>query len=166
MSELLILLLLALFQQPAQPALTCKDSSMPKLVHDAQVVVAAEVVEVKPALGVWSGLFLVVQRVRYEVKDVLKGDLRERNINVGHYIVANSSTADAKEARLSPKIFTKGARVVLFLTADPGEGYLSSPNESNEQGKDKAYLAIDSTCGLTPADIETLKYIKQYTLPK
>jgi hypothetical protein len=158
MSNMIISLLLTLFSPQAA---TCKDPSIPQLARDARVVVVAEIVEVKPALGVWSGLFMVVQRVHYEVRDVLKGEMRGQNIDVGYYIVANSSTADAKEARLSPKIFKKNAKAILFLTSDPGEGYISSSNQSDGQDLSNSYLALDSRCGLVPADAETVNYVKQ-----
>jgi len=143
-----------------QSPVNCKDPSVEKLVRDATVIAVAEIEEVKQSVGIWSGLFLVIQRVDYKVKAVLKGETPGDRISVGHYIVARSSTADDQEPRLSPTLFVPGKTVVLFLTADPGKGYLSA-SEDNGRGNQR-FLALDSKCGLVSGDEVTINNIKHF----
>ena len=145
-----------------QSAAGCREPSIRQLVHDAPVVAVAEIEQVEQPLGVWSGTFLIVQRVRYRVKTVLKGEIKQDQVTVGYYIVANSSTADTERAQLSPKIFVKGKEVLLFLTSDPERGYLAMP-EDEKQKINQHYLALDSKCGLISPNENTLREIKQYT---
>ena len=151
-----LLCLLGLMPTYAKPS--CDEQRMQQLASDSNIVVVANIIEVGPPPKVWSGLFLFVQRVRYEVKDVLKGQVSKREINVGHYIVKNCLSADSKEARLSPDVFKKGNQLLLFLASDPGKGkYVSLETPA----KDNDYVVSDSNCGAVLAEENTLKSIRQ-----
>lgn len=154
--SLLLLCLLAVSATYAKRI--CDEERTQQLVRNSNTVVVAEVVDVGPAPKVWSGLFLFVQRVRYEVKDVLKGQLSKREIDVGHYVVKNSLSADSKEPRLSPEIFKKGNRLLLFLAPDPGKGKYVSLERS---ARNNDYVVFDSNCGAVLAEETTLKSIRQ-----
>ncbi len=135
-----------------------------RIVRDAKIIVAAEVIDIGEAPGVWSGYFLSVQRVKYEVKEVLKGDLTQGRICVGHYVVHNSLTADKTYPRLSSTIFVKGNRLVLFLTPDPhpGKGYFEKPSRKPMCGADEtSFLVPEVNYGALLAEEKILKSIRQ-----
>ena len=128
----------------------CDEHRMQEQVRNAEVVVLAEVIEVKPAPGFWSGQFTAMQKVNYKVIKILKGNLDTCNIEVGHYVVHNSRTADSEQPRLSPKLFKKRQRLVLFLNRDP----------------EKHDVAFDENCGAILADVEKVKLVQGIILGK
>jgi hypothetical protein len=135
-----------------------------RMVRDAKVIVAADVIDIGEAPGGWSGYFLSVQRVKYEVKEVLKGVLAQGRICVGHYVAHNSLTADKTYPRLSSTIFVKGNRLVLFLAPDPhpGKGYFEKPSRTPMCGADEtSFLVPDVNYGAMPAEEKILKSIRQ-----
>ena len=99
-----------------------------KVARKADVVVVAEVIEVHPSPGAWSGHLASVQHARYKVLKVLKGsadsegEVESGEIDVGHYVVFNSLTADKEQARLSPRLFKPGNRLLLMLSREVGHG--------------------------------------------
>ena len=102
MKCLLLVLVLASLR-PMQP--NCDEQRMQRLTRNATLIVVAEILDVKPAPGAWSGYVAIAQQVRYKVKEVLKGELTLHEIDVSHYVVKNSRTADTQRPRLSPKLF-------------------------------------------------------------
>lgn len=152
----LLLCLLGLLPTYAKPS--CDEQRMQQLARDSNIVVVADIIEVGPPPKVWSGPFLFVQRVRYEVKDVLKGQLSKHEINVGHYIVKNTLSTDSKDARLLPDVFKKGNHLLLFLAPAPAKGkYVSLETPAN----DNDYVVSNSNCGAVLAEENTLKSIRQ-----
>jgi hypothetical protein len=138
----------------------CDEIQMRQLANDSELIVVAEIVEVGRAPGIWSGLLLVAQNVRYEVKEVLKGKVLDKcQITVAHYVVKNSLTADTTEPRLSPKTFKTGNRLVLFLAADPGKGKYVSLSPPDPQTK--TYVVPEVNCGAMLAEESVLKSIRQ-----
>jgi hypothetical protein len=81
----------------------------------AKLVALGEVITVGPKMGFWSGQFAAFQEVHYYVIQVLKGSLGPGEIVVKHPVVKNSETADLLVPQLSPRLFFKGNRVLLFL---------------------------------------------------
>lgn len=140
----------------------CEMRVVEHLAQEAQIIAVAKVEEVEPTLGFGSGYFVVVQRVNYEIEEVLKGDLPKGRINVAHLVVANSPTADEEtgQMQLSPKLFAKGNRLVLFLEPDPQRGYIGIDSAKTYKG----YMALSENC-VPRAEAETLKAI-QRTLSK
>jgi hypothetical protein len=112
----------------AHSSLPSDDEIVLKVAQKAEVVVVAEVIEVQLSPGAWSGVFAWVQHVRYKVVEVLKGsadnegEVKSGEIDVGHYLVFNSLTADKEQARLSPKLFKPGNRLLLMLSQEEGHG--------------------------------------------
>lgn len=98
------------------------DDALIKVAKNSEVVVVAEVVTVHRSPGIWSGLVASVQHVRYKVLETMKGNVQRFDIDVGHYVVANSLTADRKVPQLSPTLFKPGNRVVLMLSRERGHG--------------------------------------------
>src|SRR5262245_48078989 len=117
-----MLLMICLIMPASGMAQNDDEQRVERIARDTKVIVAAEVIDIGEAPGVWSGIVLSVQRVKYEVKEVLKGDLAQGLICVGHYVVHNSLTAEKTYPRLSSTIFVKGNRLVLFLAPDPHPG--------------------------------------------
>ena len=60
------------------------DLALVSLMKQAEIVVVAEVMEVHPSPGFWSGVFASAQHVRYRVVEVLKGDVKNNEIDSGH----------------------------------------------------------------------------------
>ena len=152
-----LLLVLALASLRFMPP-NCDEQRMQRLARSATLIVVAEILDVKPAVGAWSGYVATVQQVRYKVKEVLKGELTLDEIDVSHYVVKNSRTADTQRPRLSPKLFVKGNQLVLFLM--PGQQKIS-PSGPNVKGVGQTYLVPDENCGALPANDETSKLIQR-----
>ncbi len=90
-------------------------------VKDSEIVVHAEVREVGPSLGFWSGFMPALQRVTYGVVRVYKGEVAEgEELAVDHILVGSEPAAD-DEPRLRPDLFQPGRQVVLFIQTEyPG----------------------------------------------
>ncbi len=105
------------------PALASRDdNALIEAAKYSEVVVIAEVVKVDASPGYWSGVVASVQHVRYRVLETLKGKVRRADIDAGHYVVANSLTADQKVPQLSSTLFKPGNHVVLMLNRERGHG--------------------------------------------
>jgi len=135
----------------------CEEIKLKSLSEKAEVIVVAKVERVGKPLKAWSGYFLVVQRVRYKIEENIKGKISFKQINVAHYIMKNSMTADAEKPQLSETVFKKGNEIILFLKQDSGTGYISAENLKK---KENAYIALDANCGAIVADTEKIKILK------
>jgi hypothetical protein len=131
MSYLLLVMLNCAFLMTA--FLQYDEKSVLSIMKEAEVVVIADVVKVYPSHGIWSGPVASVQHIKYEVVEVLKGEVNSKDIDAGHYVVFNSLTADKDYARLSPKLFKPGNRLILSLSRERGhECKLDRPPEGVE----------------------------------
>jgi len=110
----------------------------------------AEVIKVHPSPGAWSGLIPSVQRVKYKVRKVLRGQLETSSIEVGYYVVKNSWTADTEKACLSPQIFKVGGSLYLFLKYLP-KGFPDG----------KSYFPPDKNLGIEIVNSETMKIMRK-----
>lgn len=137
----------------------CDERQLSALTQRAELVVVAKVVEVEPPLGLWSGYHAIGQHVKYGIEEVIKGEIAEREVYVVHGIWKNTSTVDTEQARLSPRLFVKGNRFVLFLVTKQGEGYLTRTHPA------KAYLSLNEKC-LPTANADTVKLVGQYATNK
>jgi hypothetical protein len=117
MTSLLFALMLALLPQTAKPL---DDKEIERLTGRSDVIIVAEVKEVEPTsdLQPWSGLISSWQYVRYDVKKVLKGELRQSEVRVGFILVPNSLTADKSRPGLSPELFKEHNIHIVFLKLD------------------------------------------------
>lgn len=157
------LLLIALSILPASIVAQNDDEQwIELLVRAAKVVAVAEVIDIGEAPAVWSGYVPSVQRVTYEVKEVLKGDLAQRRICVAHYVVYNSLAADKTFPQLSSAIFAKGNRLILFLVPDSGKGYFEKPSRRPFCGADEPLFRVPhADQGAILAEEKILKSIRQ-----
>ena len=149
-----LLLTIALLFMPS--FLFRDDSALVEVARRSEIVVVAEVVDVHPSPGYWSGRVAAVQHVRYKVLETLKGDLRRSDIDAGHYVVANSLTADRNAPQLSPKLFKAGNHVVLMLSRKDGHGCRLDP----EPDEMEAFCSPNENTGTTlasPSLIQTLR---------
>ncbi|HEY7161019.1 MAG TPA: hypothetical protein VH815_07145, partial [Acidobacteriota bacterium] len=91
------------------------------IVRESDIIFIGIVKELGSAPKFWSGRFPSFQSVKYEVEDVLKGDLISE-INVSHVLVAGSKTARLDQPGLSRVLFQKGNRLIVFaVKTDQGE---------------------------------------------
>jgi hypothetical protein len=132
------------------------------VAREAEIIVVGQVEEVKPTglVEYWSGVALSTARVRYRAKEVLKGEAVEQTIEVTHYIVHNSLTADKERPRLSPTLFRKGNDLVLFLKVDHKKESTASASS------DRAYISFNADCGAVLAGEDIVKKIRQITAVK
>ena len=137
----------------------CDEQELSALTQRAELVVVAKVIEVEPPLGLWSGYHAIGQHGKYEIEEVIKGKIAEREIYVAHGIWKNTSTVDTEQARLSPKLFVKGNRFVLFLVKEQGDGYLTRTHHP------KAFLSLNEKC-LPTASPDAVKLIEEYARMK
>ena len=145
-------------QATDSPTLPRNEAALRSCAQQAKLIVVAKLVEVRPPLAFGSGQVLVVQWVHYAVEEVIKGGISDRSISVGHYVLARKSTVEEGGAQLSPKLFTKGGRFVLFLETDPKKGYIDSGDPTDKLAA--SYLAIDS-CGLVAASEQNIALVKK-----
>jgi len=117
-------------------------------MKQAEIVVVAEVVEVHPSLGAWSGLLASVQHVQYRVVEVLKGNVKSKEIDAGHYVVRNSWTADREKPRLSQELFKPGNRLILILSRERGHGCKSETPKKDIE----SFCSPNENAGAIPAD--------------
>jgi len=143
MTKLILLAIAILLFMRDKPG--CDEHRTQQQARNAEVVVLAEVIKVKRTPGFWSGQLTAMQKVDYKVIKILKGNLNACDIEVGHYVVHNSRTADSEQPRLSSKLFRKGQRLVLFLDHD----------------SEKHYVVLDENCGAMLADVETVKLVQR-----
>lgn len=141
-----VLALLLMFSIPSTPAIShCDKQKWQKLADEVELVLVAEVVDVKPAPGFWSGHIAAIQRVKFKAVRVLKGRLSSRELEVEYYVVKNSPLADKDQPRLSPETFKQGNQLILFLEPDPKRA--------------EAYFTVDRNRGTTAADADTVKLL-------
>jgi hypothetical protein len=124
------------------------DKALLGMMKEAEIVVVAEVAEVYPSPGFWSGTFASVQHVKYRVVEVLKGEVKKKEIDAGHYVVSNGLTADKENARLSPKIFSPGNRLILILSRERGHGCKLNKREDDVE----TFCAPNENGGATIAE--------------
>lgn len=137
------------------------------LANQAEVVIVGEVACIDEAPGIWSGIVLSAQRVRYRVVEVMKGSLSNSYVDVAHYVVHNSKTADSKKPQLNLNTFATGGRLLLFLVPDTGKEYFAMPNKSaRTDPKIKRFISFDANYGAVLADSETLQKVQQSIAPK
>ena len=132
------------------------EMALVSLMKQAEIVVVAEVMEVHPSPGFWSGVFASVQHVRYRVVEVLKGEVKNNEIDSGHYVVYNSKTADRENARLSPKLFSPGNRLILILSRERGHGCKLDRLEGNVE----AFCSPNENVGAILAQSEQVNKIR------
>jgi hypothetical protein len=118
-----------------------------KLATNVDLILVAEVKQVGPTPGFWSGLFAASQRIRFKVVKVLKGNLKADEVEVEYYLVKNDELVDNERPRLSPEIFKAGNQVVLFLKAD-------------RKRRSKSFAA-DQNCGTAMASADILKALSR-----
>lgn len=115
-----LLLALLLLTLPSHTSRSLDDKELKKLTERSEVVIIAEVKVVEPTseLQPWSGLTSSWQFVRYEVKEVLKGEMPQGEVRVGFMLVPNSLTADKRKPGLSTDMFKAGNVHIVFLGLD------------------------------------------------
>lgn len=123
----------------------CDKKITREYVQASDVILIAEVAEVQSPPNFWSGTAPAIQKVKYKVEKVLKGNISEREVVVEHYVVKNSSTADTDYPQLSQKLFTVGTHFILLLKTNSGtqDRYIAfSENHSAITANDKCEKMI------------------------
>jgi hypothetical protein len=92
-----------------------EETRLKTLVKEADVVVLAEVSDVQPPPGFWSGQFPATQGVSYKVLEVFKGSFDSNTLSHRFYVVKNGRLSDKQNPRLSPSLFARQKRHLLFL---------------------------------------------------
>jgi len=133
------------------------EKSLSFLVKRAEVVVVAEVIKTHPSPGFWSGQFASVQHVEYRVIEILKGEVHKERIDVGHYVVSNSLTADKDHAQLSPELFKNGNRLILLLSREKGFGC----KRDSIDAATETFCSPNENGGAMAAETERLEIIRR-----
>lgn len=129
----MILLIVLLFFTTLSDDCTCSDARLRGLSESSQYIMVGRVVGAGDSVGLASGHFVtVVQRVNYKVEEILKGKLEDEEISVGHYIVSGSRIVEKNKTgyHLKSRVFANDQRLLLFLAADPDDGYLEAKSET------------------------------------
>jgi hypothetical protein len=120
-----------------------EQESFVELVRESNIIFIGVVKEVGAAPRFWSGRIPSYQTVQYVVEDVLKGNPISE-ITVAHVVVAGSKTARKDTPGLSPSLFQKDNRLIVFaMKTDQGE-----------------WKSLHENLGATPYSEETLNKIK------
>jgi hypothetical protein len=147
------ILLLSLIASTLLQAPDCDQTKLRQLAQRSDIILIARVIEVRHSPGYWSGLAPSIQQVRYEVDAVLKGNVTDKEIVVGHYVVKNSLTAEADSPELSRRLFAVGNQLVLFLKASQKAG------DNTGSSGELEYTSPNENCGALIADNETINEI-------
>jgi hypothetical protein len=136
----------------------CSRKRLERLSKRSEVIALAGVVGTaeETLFSCWSGLVRCIQDERYEVKQVLKGTVQEKNIVVEHVIVDNSLTADVHTPQLSPYLFRPGNQVVLFLWPSASSPYGDAVQRAS---RGAGFSDADEDCGVLPADSDTIELV-------
>jgi hypothetical protein len=150
------LFLFCLLLGSEQDALSACNSEerLKKLVNESELVLVGRVEQITTSTHSWSGPIPVKQYVRYDIGKVLKGKFHEATIEVGHYVVKNSLSADKELPQLSAQIFQPGTSLVLFIRR--------APRWQRKEGKLyklKEFEAVDSDCGVLIADENIVRLV-------
>lgn len=88
---------------------------VPNLMDKSLIVVAGKIVKVGPAPGFWSDVLPAIQEVQFDVLGVYKGKDPGKQITVSYKVVDGSRLVQKHPPGLSPKFFTDGKELILFL---------------------------------------------------
>jgi hypothetical protein len=136
----------------------CNPKKLRDLAAHAEIITKAEVVKIKPNISSWwSGIAKCMAYVTYDVRQVLKGEIKDKRIVVEHVLVQNSLTADVDIPRLSPSLFREGNVLLLFLESASTTRYTDGA-KLNSQGV--GYVNLDENCGAVIPDDNTDAFLK------
>jgi hypothetical protein len=125
-------------------------------VQATPIVAIAEVLEVGHRPGIWMGTIIpMTQEVRYQVVEVLKGELPAGTIEVGYFMIGETRLTDTPDGKpgLTPALFKPGNRLILLLT--PGHCVENMTDPWSGSGLPR-YCSGDVDLGAVPADAEYL----------
>lgn len=138
------------------------DATFEENLTQSKLVVVAEIVCVGQGAGFWSGQFPAYQYVKYKIESTIIGESSTEIIGVNHYVVKGSQSSDKATPRLSPELFKRGNKLILFLVPDDGKEKLNSPRENKcSKGMTADYLVFDSDFGAIKATDDLVRQIKQ-----
>jgi len=140
----------------------CSRERLAQLAGRSSIVATAEVIGTEDGLPAeqnlefmrlwrpWCGLAFSTEDAYYTVLTVLKGNISDARIVVEHPICWDTVTVDGYYTNLSPTLFSKGNRLLLFLKPGSHDKGKKSP-----PGYDAVYSDIDENCGAVSANDET-----------
>ncbi len=134
------------------------EAMLRRFARDAEIVVVAEIAEVKPSPNSWSGFVTSAQGVDYRVIEVLKGNLKYPEIRVDFLLIQESPFVDPFAPHLLPEVFKPGTRQVHFLKRSEGGTYFERAG-----GRLESFSNLNHLWSV-PAETDTLNYIRQLTL--
>lgn len=129
-------------------------------VQATPIVALAEVLEVGYRPGLWMGTIIPsTQEVRYQVVEVLKGDLPAGKIEVGYFMIGDTRLTDTPDGKpgLTPALFKPGNHLILLLT--PGKCVKDMTDPWSDSGLPR-FCAGDVQFGAVPADAEYLAKVR------
>jgi hypothetical protein len=132
---------------------SCDRQRVQELARVSEFVVLAEVVNQEPAFYV-NDILPLIQPVKYKVIEPLKGRLVGDEINVLHYVIKGTASADKEQERLSPTLFAKNNRLILFLVHDWGIV------KDTKWERPIQYLVYEPECGSLIASNDTVALVK------
>ncbi|MDX2043633.1 MAG: hypothetical protein SF097_20625 [Acidobacteriota bacterium] len=95
------------------------EARLKTLVKESDMIALAEVTDVQPPPGIWSGQFPVTQGVSYKVLEVFKGSLQNDTLSHNFYVIKNDPLSDKQKPQLSTSLFAKKKKQLLFLKSKP-----------------------------------------------
>lgn len=135
------------------------ETRLKTLVKEADMVVLAEVTDVQPSPGYWSGQFPATQSVSYKVLEVFKGSLNSNTLSHKFYVVKNGRLSDKQEPRLSPSLFARQKRHLLFLFKSTSSA--KEPTDSSATVQTGRTSSPFEIAHVLLADKNTLKELKR-----
>jgi hypothetical protein len=147
---------LSQLQQVTAGTLQEDQKALRQFARDAELVVVAEISEVRPSLNFWSGFVRSTQSVDYRAIEVLKGNLNHPELRLEFLLIQGSPFVDPFEPHLLSEVFKPGTRQVHFLKRREKGVYFESDRRKFESFSDFDHLWS------TPSDPNTLNYLRQF----
>lgn len=131
-----------------------------RLAREAELVVFAEIAEVRPSLNFWTGAIRSIQSVDYRVIEVLKGNLKYDELRLEFLLLQGSPFVDPFEPHLLSEVFKPGTRQVHFLKRREKGVYFET-----EIRRFEFFSQFDHLWS-TPSDQGTLNYLRQFNFAR
>jgi hypothetical protein len=163
MNQLILFLLILFGSDFAIRAELCNANNLPETVKKSKLIIEADLLQADMSdslvypetMGSIGFKF-----VNYSVKNVIKGNFKDKTITVSFILMKNSKWIDKNNPKLASEYFEQSKKYILVLRENPYPQKLLKQIDSNLVIGDQIFLPIDDCWGVIDFDIDSEKKIK------